>query len=140
MTLLSCACFNTRSSARAVTSYYDRALKDSGLRITQFAILGTIRAAGSISMNQLATILHLDPSTLTRTLQPLENKGLLNIEEGGDDRRTKEVVLTAKGHRAAAAAHEQWQQAQEQLRERVGGERFDRLIDDLQALTRAVRS
>jgi len=140
MALLSCACFNTRTSARAVTSYYDRALKDSGLRITQFAILGTIRAAGSIPMSRLATTLNLDPSTLTRTLQPLELKGFLQIAEADDDRRMREVMLTAKGHRIVTKAHDEWTEAQAQLRDRLGGDRFDRLIDDLQALTQAARA
>lgn len=135
--LLTCACFNARSAARAVTQLYDRTLAPSGLRITQFAILAAIRLAGSISMHELAQRLNLDPSTLTRTLQPLEQAGHLAID-AGEDRRRREVVLTAAGHRKVAEAHALWQRAQDDLRDRLGTDRFDRLRDDLSALTAAL--
>ena len=56
--LLGCACFNVRSAARAVTQFYDEELEDTGLRITQFAILAVIRGAGSIPMQQLGKLLN----------------------------------------------------------------------------------
>ena len=138
-TLLSCACFNTRTAARSVTKFYDNKLESSGLRITQYAILATIRTAGSITMQMLATVLGLDPSTLTRTLAPLETGGWLRIEEG-DDRRKREAVLTAAGHHKVAECHALWAEAQSELEEKLGAERFERLVGDLSALAAVTRT
>jgi DNA-binding MarR family transcriptional regulator len=137
--LFSCACFNTRTAARGVTSYYDRKLKGTGVKITQYAILAVVRTAGSITMQMLASVLTLDPSTLTRTLQPLESAGWLRIEEG-DDRRKREAVLTAAGHHKVAECHALWLEAQDELKEKLGEDRFERLVGDLSALTAAIRA
>jgi DNA-binding MarR family transcriptional regulator len=135
-----CAAFHSRSAARAVTQHFDDYLQPSELRITQVAILFVIKVAGALPMQALAQKLHLDPSTLTRTLQPLERDNLIRIEEGEDDRRRRDVVLTAAGHRRFEQAFELWQKAQAEVRQRLGAERFDRLISDLAALTAALSS
>ncbi len=137
--LAPCACFHARSAARAITGFYDETLAPSGLRMTQFAILASVRVRGSITMQELAAELGLDPSTMTRTLQPLDKAGLVNIEPG-EDRRVKELVLTPRGHKRLAEAHGLWLQAQDGLRDRIGGDRFERLVTDLDALTEALRS
>ena len=130
-------CFNSRSSARAVTKYYDRALEPAALRVTQFAILSLVREAGSPTMQELATRLNLDPSTMTRTLDPLVGSGHLRVEPG-EDRRQRKVVLTAKGQRAHKRATALWLAAQDELRGKLGADRFSRLIGDMNALTEAV--
>jgi len=132
--LAPCACFNARSAARAVTSLYDKALAPTGLKITQFAILAVIRMHGAVTMQQLAAELGLDPSTMSRTLRPLENQELVRTEPGAD-RRVKELVLTRPGQRRFRECHQLWQQAQDQLRELIGNEVFDRLVGDLATVT-----
>ncbi len=136
--LYACACFNVRVAARAVTNFYDRMLEPSGVKATQIVLLGAVRAAGAVSMQGLAQLLGLDPSTLSRTLQPLESDGLIRIEETDQDRRVREVVLTAAGHRRYAEARRGWHDAQAKLRKKLGEERFERLTEDLRALVRAV--
>ncbi len=135
--LLDCMCFNSRSTARAVTKFYDRALEPVSLRITQFAILSFVLEAGSPTMQQLAARLNLDPSTMTRTLDPLVSAGYLRVEPG-EDRRQREVVLTAKGHRTHRRAGLLWLAAQDELREKLGASRFSRVIADMNALMDAV--
>ena len=130
-------CFNSRSTARAVTKFYDRALEPVDLRITQFAILSFVRESGSPTMQQLAACLNLDPSTMTRTLDPLVNAGHLRVE-AGEDRRQREVILTAKGHRTHKRANALWLAAQDELRDKLGTERFARVLGDMNALMGAV--
>jgi DNA-binding MarR family transcriptional regulator len=137
-TLSACACFNVRTAARAITDLYDRTLEPSGLRINQFAILASIFTSGGPTMQELAAGLDVDPSTMTRTLKPLETDGLVEIRSGSD-RRAKELALTAKGKKKLAECHELWGDAQEALRSSVGGDRFDRLLADLGSVTRVLR-
>jgi len=134
-----CACFNVRSAARAITGLYDETLEPSGLRMTQVAILAVIQAHGRRTMQLLATDLGLDPSTMTRTLQPLLDARLVRVEPTRDDARARQAVLTAKGNSRLAEAYTLWNAAQNRLRERLGNERFDRLIDDLSTATRLLK-
>ncbi len=124
-----CACFSTRSAARAITGFYDRCLEPSGLRITQFATLMVIGKRGSITMQALAAELGLDPSTMTRTLQPLL-KAKLILSKSGPDRRVKELTLSEAGREKADQAEKLWEHAQDSLREKLGGDLFDRLVSD----------
>ena len=49
-----CLCLHTRRAARLVTQFYDDALRPSGLHITQFLLLATIREAEPIAHQPLA--------------------------------------------------------------------------------------
>ena len=133
-----CACFRSRSVARAITSLYDATLDDSGIRTSQLAILTAIRTHGAVSMQMLASELGVDPSTMTRTLSPMERDGFV-ASEPGEDRRVRELVLTAKGHRKLAEAGRLWAQAQEKLREKIGTERFERMLADMAEVLTALR-
>lgn len=132
--LAPCACFNARSAARAVTSLYDKTLEPTGLKITQFAILAVIRMHGAVTMQQLAAELGLDPSTMSRTLRPLESQDLVRTEPGAD-RRVKELVLTGPGQRQFRECQRLWQQAQDRLHDLIGDEVFQRLVGDLATVT-----
>lgn len=136
--LAPCACFRARSMARAITGLYDETLDDSGLRASQLAILAGIRTHGSVSMQTLAAELGVDPSTMTRTLVPMEREGFV-ASEPGEDRRVRELVLTAKGHRKLAEAGKLWSKAQKTLREKIGAERFERLLEDMAVVLTVLR-
>src|SRR5437763_15564286 len=74
-----CASFNFRRTARAVTSLYDMALEETGIRSTQFAILVGIAKNQLVSMGALADVLVIDSTTLTRSLRLLVKEGLVAI-------------------------------------------------------------
>ncbi len=136
--LTPCACFRARSVARAITGLYDETLDDSGLRTTQLAILAAIRTHGSVSMQALAAELGVDPSTMTRTLAPMERDGFV-ASEPGEDRRVRELALTPKGHRKFAEAGRLLVVAQDRLREKIGSERFERLLADMAEVLAVLR-
>jgi predicted transcriptional regulator len=79
-------------AARAVTRTYDRALRPSGLRSTQFSILVAASVAGGIPLHRLAKILGLERTTLTRNLAAIEREGLIQI--ASVDGRTRNVILS----------------------------------------------
>lgn len=134
-----CACFNARQAARAITALYDEIMEPTGLKTTQFAILAAIRADEDMTMQKLAAGLGLDPSTMTRTLRPLLDEGLVEVLAGERDRRVKRLALTRAGRHKLRDGVGRWQQAQTQLSERLGRQVFDRLVDDLGAVNRALR-
>ena len=69
-----CASFNFRRTARAVTRMYDAAMQESGIRSTQFAILVGIAKNQPIAIGALGSILVIEQTTLTRSLQLLRRR------------------------------------------------------------------
>jgi len=115
-----CLCLHTRRAARLVTQFYDDALRPSGLHITQFLLLATIREAEPIAHQPLADILGMDRTTLTRNLALLGRDGLAVIARGRDDKRENLIRLTPAGRRAVERAMPHWQHAQGQILDRLG--------------------
>jgi DNA-binding MarR family transcriptional regulator len=110
----SCACFAVRRAARVITQHYDRSLRSSGLRATQFTLLTVLALGGPLSMRRVADRLGMERTTLTRNLRRLLTKKLVAIRHG-DDRRVRTIAITAKGRRAAVAALPHWRKAQRDL-------------------------
>ena len=131
---VSCACQQVRMAARAVTRAYDRALRPSGLRSTQFTILVAASVAGGIPLHRLAKILGLERTSLTRNLAAIERKGLIEVAEV--DGRTRKVIVLPAGETLLTQALLLWDQAQERLREKLGEEGWSTLRDSLSDLAK----
>jgi len=91
------------------------------LTITQYAVLGQLKRHDGIGIGALAEILIMDPTTLTRSLRPLERQGLLTMKPDRRDRRSRCLHLTAKGAAAFENAIPAWRRAQRRLEEALGG-------------------
>jgi DNA-binding MarR family transcriptional regulator len=127
-----CACFNIRKAARAMTQLYDDVLRPTGLRNTQFTLLMLLRGHGPMSMNRLAEAALTDRTTLTRNLALLAEQGLVRIGLG-EDARVRVVELTEAGDEAADAAFPLWQKAQALISRRMGHDGLTRLLTELSA-------
>src|SRR6266478_2457813 len=106
-----CACGRLRRATRALTQLYDDLMAPSALRVTQFSLLRALARDGTARISDLAQTLLLDRTALSRTLDPLVERGLVSIAPGRDA-RTREVSLTRAGRRAIRAAEPHWQRAQ----------------------------
>ena len=113
-----CACFALRRAARAITRLYDRQLRPSGLRATQFTLLVVLKNAGPQSVQVLADRLGLERTTLTRNLQPLLARQLVTADAGAD-RRVRTLSITRAGVQAAVAALPLWRKAQRQIEKQI---------------------
>ncbi len=133
----SCTCFNLRKATRRVTSFYDKVLKPSGLKITQMTLLTAIRLSEPVTIKRLAKAIVMDRTTLSRNVSLLNKKGLIDIEPG-DDLRTRKLSLTGQGHAALTAAFPLWQRAQVEIKKQLGEDRWNSLLkgtSDLVELT-----
>jgi len=106
-----CNCQSIRQAARQVTQLYDRHLAPVGLRASQLSILVNLSRSGPRSINELATALVMDRTTLGRGIKPLERDGLIAIGDGPDG-RTKSLKLTSAGRKKMAQAMLYWEDAQ----------------------------
>ncbi len=125
-----CTCFTLRKAARAVTQTYDKALKPSGLRATQFSLLTVVAKLGPVGIKDLAKALVMDRTTLGRNLKVLSDRGLLEIGEG-DDRRYRPITITARGQEALDLALPLWEQAQTRMANGLGHDRWVGFLSDL---------
>jgi DNA-binding MarR family transcriptional regulator len=133
-----CTCFNLRKAARAVTQYYDEMLRPSGLRATQFSLLMVLRAAGTLSMTELADKAVMDRTTLKRNLDLLERERLVRVR-AGTDARVREVSLTDAAVQRLDAALPYWKAAHSRVTGKLGRGRSERLLADLAAAVEAAR-
>lgn len=113
-----CASINLRRISRLVTSDYNEALRPTGLRCTQLAVLAAIGVGEHQSLTDIADTLNMDISTLTRAVTILEEKGLATSQSAGG--RKKSVVLTDSGRRTVTEALIYWETAQQAFRENLG--------------------
>jgi DNA-binding MarR family transcriptional regulator len=125
-----CACYKVRKAARAVTKLYDEVLRPSGLRATQFSLLMATRVLGPVTVVKLAQATVMDRTTLTRNLQILEKRTLIEIKSG-EDRREREVSLTASGMEVLAKAVPLWEEAQDRVKKALSEEKMGNLMDGL---------
>jgi len=131
-----CNCLALRQAARHVTQFYDQHLAAAGLRTTQFSILAKLKGLGPMTINVLARELVMDRTTLGRTMLPLERDGLISINDGTRDRRSKDLELTKAGAERLRRAAKLWGNAQKRFEAKFGAQR----AADLRALLSEVVS
>jgi DNA-binding MarR family transcriptional regulator len=123
MLLDNCLCHNVRMASRVVSRAYDEALRPTGLRATQVAVLAAVGARGALSIKSLADSLQMERTTLTRNLRPLEEQGLVSIAPEGRH-RSRVLALTAAGKAALLKALPYWERAQQHSMHQLGGQRW----------------
>jgi DNA-binding MarR family transcriptional regulator len=127
---LRCMCASLRRASRVITSAYDEALRETGLRSTQFSLLQALEHGGELTQGELGERLAIDTTTLTRSLRPLISEGLV-ASVRGDDRRERRLRLTAKGNERKRDATTAWNGVQSRLKRRLGAQMWERLTEDL---------
>src|SRR5215471_2139792 len=83
---LPCTCATLRRASRALTQFYEDALRPLGLRSSQLTLLQVLDRAGERTQGELGRILAMDSTTLTRTLAIMAREGLI-AKQRGEDRR-----------------------------------------------------
>lgn len=129
-----CLAGNLRAASRLATRRYDAELRETGLRVTQIAILAAVSRGGAPSIRELAADLSCERSVIARDVAVLERDGLLSVAIDPSDRRARTIALTTTGRARLGAAGPAWRRAQEQMREALG----QMLADDILGNSRAV--
>ncbi len=137
---IECTCFRVRGAARRISQIYSRHLAPTGLKISQFSLLGFVSGRGPIGISQLAELLATDRTTVTRNLRPLLALGVIEQTEASD-RRRHELVATAAGRALFKRALPLWAAAEQEVRTAMGARltaelhgALDRSMEKLAAL------
>ncbi|WP_044561737.1 MarR family winged helix-turn-helix transcriptional regulator [Azospirillum sp. B4] len=117
-----CNCTALRQASRRLTKFYDDALVATGLGTNQYAILSRLKRHGPRTIQELATMLVMDRSTLGHLLRPLEKRGLVRLTITAADRRRRVIVLTPEGEAVVAQALPLWAAAQQRFEHVFGSD------------------
>jgi DNA-binding MarR family transcriptional regulator len=121
-----CAYTKLRRLARCVSHHFDAELAKAGLKTTQLGLLSEIRRLQPVEPGELARVLGVDPSTLTRNLRPLLAAGWVELG-AGKDARSRSIRITESGRAKQAQAQRRMRAAQRSMDEKLGVRRMAEL-------------
>lgn len=127
-----CVCTTLRKASRAVTRAYDEGLCDTGMTITQFAVLRNLDRQGGMPLSRLAELLVMDRTSLYRLIAPLERQGWVSVGDGGG--RAKRASISDAGRATMLAATPAWERVQDKLTDAMGAEAWSALQASLRRL------
>ena len=119
-----CYCTNLRRSANAMSEFYDSALKEAELTISQYYLLVNLSRLGKANITHWSEQVGLDRSTMVRNIKPLQSRGLIEGTEG----HGKTFTRSEKGKHALDTAPVIWQQMQEKMEQFLGKEDADAIL------------
>ncbi|MDV7341561.1 MarR family winged helix-turn-helix transcriptional regulator [Terasakiella sp. A23] len=131
-----CVSYRLRRAARVAAKYYDAALKPLNLRNTQFTLLAALSILEDTSIGNLSKELAIDGTTLTRNLDVLFRRGLIE-DQPDDDGRVRNIRLTQFGKDTYQHALPLWQEAQTSIVEQLGASEWQTMITQLKDIENA---
>lgn len=117
----SCYCLRMRKAALAAAQFYNRILAPSGVTARQYFLLLQVGRLDCCNVRQLAEAAGLDRSTLSRSLKPLFEQGLL-LDAKQPQAKSSRLRLTEQGQAVLVQAGSLWEQAQLMLERQAGAE------------------
>jgi DNA-binding MarR family transcriptional regulator len=99
-------CFALAVASRSVIGAYRPILEPMGLTHPQYLVMLALWETAPRSLSDVATVLRLEPATLSPLVKRLEAAGLVTRERAAGDERRLELRLTAAGERLRSRAEE----------------------------------
>jgi DNA-binding MarR family transcriptional regulator len=121
-----CLSVRVRRLGRVITRIYDAALAPHGVSAAQLNLLSAIAATGGARAVDLARVLEVEKSTLSRDLKRMEHIGWVRGGPAGGD-AGRLVTLTPAGSRRLLEVREAWEKAQAEAEEELGKTTFAQL-------------
>jgi MarR family 2-MHQ and catechol resistance regulon transcriptional repressor len=82
---------------RALTRYAAAGIEETGLGLSDFAVLEVLLHKGPLPVNTIGPIVDLTPGSISIAVDRLFAKGLVSRVESTEDRRVRIVALTPQG-------------------------------------------
>jgi MarR family transcriptional regulator, organic hydroperoxide resistance regulator len=123
-----CLCAVTRKAGRILTRRYDEYLKPSGLKTTQLSMLANIARNPAITVSELAKLLAMDQTTVSRNLRVLDKSGYIAMETEVADQRIRRIHIADLGMSKMIKARPFWEKAQMEMERVLGSESIETLL------------
>lgn len=98
--------FLLHDTARLMRRDFERRSRSTGLTRAQWAVLANLERSEGTSQAALADMLDIEPITLVRLIDRLENAGWVERRPDPDDRRVRRLYLTETGRPLMDQFHE----------------------------------
>lgn len=130
-------CFDTKLAWLNISRMYNLEAERYGLSISAGFVLLHVDEAGT-QVTQLAPLLGMEPSSLTRMLNALETKNwIIRKRENLNDRREVKIYLTPEGLQARAIAKEKVIKFNQAVQNKISPQKlqtFFEVIDEVNQL------
>jgi DNA-binding MarR family transcriptional regulator len=130
-----CLCLHVQRAARALARRFDEAFRPLGITSGQFSLLMSLNRPEPPPMGPVASLLAMDRTTLTAALKPLKRRGLVRIAADRNDRRSRTLILTAKGRDLLIRAAPIWQRTHTEIERNLTSAKLDELRAGLMAVS-----
>lgn len=80
-----------------LTTRITAALADQDWSVHEIGVLERVSRLGAMTPSRLATILQVDPATVSRAIGRLRDAELIRVDPNPEDRRSRLIALTDKG-------------------------------------------
>ena len=114
-------------------------LREYNITEPQWRVMRVINDRGATNATGLAEVGLLHAPSVTRILQELEERKLILREQDVNDRRRTLVTLTPEGREIVKAISRQVVRIMRKYSERFGPQRLEKLINELRALSAAIK-
>lgn len=108
-----CIAVRARLMNRIITNTYDTAMRPYGIKLNQASILTMILIRGTPGFADISHMLHMEKSTLSRTIQRMRKQGWVEVvqDEGG----STVLRVTQVGEDILKKAYLAWEEAQTEI-------------------------
>ena len=130
-----CLFFSANALARTLTRQAEDAFARTGVAPSLAFVLMTVRRHPGIQPSEVAKVMMLSPSTLTRLVEKLEGKGLLRREAKG---KAIHIHLTEQGEALGPVLLEAWQHTYQGYAAVLGADTAKALTDQVYAAALAL--
>jgi len=110
-----------------------------GITVSQCHLLLEAEGRGSTTVTELASLLALDKSTLSRTVEGMRRRGYLSRTTDPDHRRQQIIRLTGKGGAKAGAINATCDASHERLFDFIPAGKRDMVVEAVALLAAAMR-
>lgn len=126
---------------RLVSRAFETALRPVGISLPQLEVLSTLTVVTrSIRPTELADLLSIDRSTMSRNLALMETRGWITTTETSPTGRSLAVQISHAGTAQLATAERAWRSAQKTIAESLGDDAVSTLDSWLTSLGLSLES
>ena len=115
------------------------ALKTLDMTTSQMRALAILSLSSSVTINELSVYTVIEQSTMSRTLDSLEEQGLIRRQPRPEDMRVRDVSITEDGRAAFERVWPTMYELFQQLFDGVEEEEYRAFMDTLHRILRNVR-
>jgi len=133
-----CIYFNTNALARQINKIWDEAFKPFGLSPAHAYVLRVVLSQPGISMKQIAEELELAPSTVTRFVDSLINKGYLSRSSDDEDKRGTKITPGLKAKKIHKQLEKTGQELYSKMNKVIGNKAFSELVTGMRETRKQV--